>query len=72
MTTQSLRGLDNHGAMHWRGDRNGAVEQSGAPVIDPQRRAGRLGAAERGIFDESPRSPRSTSRSPAWSETARS
>ena len=21
MTTQSLRGLDNHGAMHWRGDR---------------------------------------------------
>ncbi|HEY0132707.1 MAG TPA: hypothetical protein VGB85_01470, partial [Nannocystis sp.] len=23
MTTQSLRGLDNHGVMHWRGDRNG-------------------------------------------------
>lgn len=23
MTTQSLRGLDNHGAMHWRGDRTG-------------------------------------------------
>ena len=23
MTTQSLRGLDNHGPMHWRGDRNG-------------------------------------------------
>jgi DNA-binding beta-propeller fold protein YncE len=22
MTTQSLRGLDNHGPMHWRGDRN--------------------------------------------------
>ncbi|HKV06995.1 MAG TPA: beta-propeller fold lactonase family protein, partial [Thermoanaerobaculia bacterium] len=24
MTTQSLRGLANHGAMHWRGDRTGA------------------------------------------------
>ncbi len=23
MTTQSLRGLDNHGPMHWRGDRTG-------------------------------------------------
>jgi DNA-binding beta-propeller fold protein YncE/mono/diheme cytochrome c family protein len=23
MTTQSLRGMANHGAMHWRGDRNG-------------------------------------------------
>jgi DNA-binding beta-propeller fold protein YncE len=30
MTTQSLRGLDNHGPMHWRGDRNG--EQLGPPV----------------------------------------
>jgi len=23
MTTQSLRGMDNHGSMHWRGDRTG-------------------------------------------------
>ena len=23
MTTQSLRGMDNHGPMHWRGDRTG-------------------------------------------------
>lgn len=30
MTTQSLRGMDNHGPMHWRGDRNG--EGLGAPV----------------------------------------
>jgi DNA-binding beta-propeller fold protein YncE len=30
MTTQSLRGLDNHGPMHWRGDRNG--EQLGPPA----------------------------------------
>jgi len=25
MATQSLRGMDNHGAMHWRGDRNGGA-----------------------------------------------
>src|SRR6185436_19976699 len=24
MTTQSLRGMDNHGSMHWRGDRRGS------------------------------------------------
>jgi DNA-binding beta-propeller fold protein YncE len=34
MTTQSLRGLDNHGAMHWRGDRNGAIQQTGMPFLD--------------------------------------
>ncbi len=34
MTTQSLRGLDNHGSMHWRGDRNGAVKQDGTPFLD--------------------------------------
>jgi len=51
MTTQSLRGMDNHGAMHWRGDRNGAVQQTGAPflsngqpVVSAQPNAG--------IFDE--------------------
>ncbi len=51
MTTQSLRGLDNHGAMHWRGDRNGAIQQTGAPflsggspVVSAQPNAG--------IFDE--------------------
>ena len=31
MTTQSLRGLDNHGAMHWRGDR---LDNS-APSVQP-------------------------------------
>ena len=25
MVTQSLRGMDNHGPMHWRGDRSGAL-----------------------------------------------
>jgi DNA-binding beta-propeller fold protein YncE len=39
MTTQSLRGLANHGAMHWRGDRtNSGV----APSVQP----------ESGAFDE--------------------
>ncbi len=27
MTTQSLRGMDNHGPMHWRGDRTGADDE---------------------------------------------
>jgi len=26
MTTQSLRGMDNHGPMHWRGDRTGGYD----------------------------------------------
>ncbi|PRQ02008.1 beta-propeller fold lactonase family protein [Enhygromyxa salina] len=30
MLTQSLRGLDNHGPMHWRGDRNGVDQQPSA------------------------------------------
>ncbi len=30
MTTQTLRGMDNHGPMHWRGDRSGA--NSGVPT----------------------------------------
>lgn len=39
MTTQSLRGLANHGAMHWHGDRTGAHD---APSRQP----------DRGAFDE--------------------
>jgi len=30
MTTQSLRGMANHGPMHWRGDRNGEGQGSNA------------------------------------------
>lgn len=41
MTTQSLRGLDNHGAMHWRGDRNGGFDPtSGAPLPNVQPNGG--------------------------------
>ena len=29
MTTQSLRGLANHGPMHWRGDRTGGNDPGG-------------------------------------------
>jgi DNA-binding beta-propeller fold protein YncE len=30
MTTQSLRGMANHGPMHWRGDRHGGLEEASA------------------------------------------
>ena len=30
MTTQSLRGMDNHGSMHWRGDRTGGNDEPNA------------------------------------------
>jgi DNA-binding beta-propeller fold protein YncE len=39
MTTQSLRGMANHGPMHWRGDRTGG---NGAPTAQP----------DSGSFDE--------------------
>jgi YVTN family beta-propeller protein len=39
MTTQSLRGMANHGSMHWRGDRTGGND---APSVQPSS----------GIFDE--------------------
>ncbi|MCE9575156.1 MAG: hypothetical protein K8W52_18535 [Deltaproteobacteria bacterium] len=40
MTTQSLRGMANHGPMHWRGDRTGG--SVGAPGAQP----------DTGMFDE--------------------
>jgi hypothetical protein len=40
MTTQSLRGMANHGPMHWRGDRTGAA--AGEPSAQP----------DTGTFDE--------------------
>ncbi len=39
MTSQSLRGMSNHGPMHWRGDRNGGLD---APTAQP----------DSGAFDE--------------------
>jgi len=32
MTTQSLRGMANHGPMHWRGDRSGGNDPGGEPL----------------------------------------
>ncbi len=52
MTTQSLRGLDNHGSMHWRGDRNGAVQQSGLPFLDGSGAPIVSAQPNQGIFDE--------------------
>lgn len=34
MTTQSLRGMANHGAMHWRGDRTGGYFEASAQPDD--------------------------------------
>ena len=52
MTTQSLRGLDNHGSMHWRGDRNGAVQQFGAPFLDGGGHPVVSAQPNGGMFDE--------------------
>ncbi len=52
MTTQSLRGLDNHGPMHWRGDRNGAVQQSGIPFVDGNGYPVASAQPSTGIYDE--------------------
>jgi hypothetical protein len=52
MTTQSLRGLDNHGAMHWRGDRNGAIQQTGVPFLDGSGNPVVSAQPNGGIFDE--------------------
>ena len=52
MTTLSLRGLDNHGAMHWRGDRNGMTQQSGAPFLDANGQPVTNAQPNSGIYDE--------------------
>ncbi len=52
MTTQSLRGLDDHGSMHWRGDRNGAVQQTGLPFLDSAGNPVVSAQPNGGIFDE--------------------
>jgi hypothetical protein len=52
MTTQSLRGMDNHGSMHWRGDRNGAVQQDGTPFLDGSGNPVVSAQPNAGIFDE--------------------
>jgi DNA-binding beta-propeller fold protein YncE len=52
MVTQSLRGLDNAGPMHWRGDRNGAVRQDGTPFLDGGGDPIVSAQPDSGIFDE--------------------
>jgi sugar lactone lactonase YvrE len=52
MTTQSLRGLDNHGPMHWRGDRNGSIQQTGVPFLDGSGNPVVSAQPSSGIFDE--------------------
>ncbi|WP_455205085.1 YncE family protein [Kaarinaea lacus] len=45
MSTQSLRGLANHGAMHWRGDKTGGTTPGDAPETNNAQ-------PDDGIFDE--------------------
>jgi DNA-binding beta-propeller fold protein YncE len=45
MNTQSLRGLSNHGPMHWRGDRTGASDP-GSDIVEPNAQP------DSGAFDE--------------------
>ncbi|HEY1697033.1 MAG TPA: beta-propeller fold lactonase family protein [Polyangiaceae bacterium] len=52
MTTQSLRGLDNQGPMHWRGDRNGSIQQTGVPFLDASGNPVVSAQPNTGIFDE--------------------
>jgi DNA-binding beta-propeller fold protein YncE len=52
MTTQSLRGMDNHGAMHWRGDRNGSTQQNGQPFRDANGVPVTSQQPNSGIYDE--------------------
>jgi DNA-binding beta-propeller fold protein YncE len=52
MTTQSLRGLDNAGPMHWRGDRNGAIQQTGMPFLDGSGNPVASAQPNSGIFNE--------------------
>ncbi len=52
MTTQSLRGMDNHGAMHWRGDRNGAIQQNGTPFLDASGHPVATAQPDSGLFNE--------------------
>ncbi len=65
MTTQTLRGLANHGPMHWRGDRTGGYDPGGDPLDEAAAfmqfnpafenligRSGRLSEAQMRAFTE--------------------
>jgi DNA-binding beta-propeller fold protein YncE len=50
MTTQTLRGLANHGPMHWRGDRSGASAENPAGAFDEQAAFEAFNVAFRGLL----------------------
>ena len=51
MTTQSLRGMANHGPMHWRGDRSGA--NAGGNALDEDAAFKRFNVAFEGLLGRS-------------------
>jgi DNA-binding beta-propeller fold protein YncE len=52
MTTQSLRGMANHGPMHWRGDRSGANDPGG-DALDEDAAFKRFNVAFAGLLGRS-------------------
>src|SRR5262249_13540133 len=54
MVTQSLRGMDNDGSMHWRGDRTGGNDPANATCGEDPNRPGIIASSQPdcGIFDE--------------------
>jgi YVTN family beta-propeller protein len=52
MTTQSLRGMANHGPMHWRGDRSGANNPGGS-ALDEDAAFKRFNVAFEGLLGRS-------------------
>jgi DNA-binding beta-propeller fold protein YncE len=57
MTTQTLRGLANHGPMHWRGDRSGANDPGGSALDENAAFNRFIGAFEGLLGKESPLAP---------------
>ena len=56
MTTQSLRGMANHGPMHWRGDRTGGNDPGG-DALDEARRSSNSTSPSRPGRPRQPSSP---------------
>ena len=50
MTTQSLRGMDNAGPMHWRGDRTGATSGNPNGAFDEPTNFGKFNPAFQGLL----------------------
>ncbi len=67
MVTQSLRGMANHGPMHWRGDRNGNNEAAASAQPDTGLYDERQAFREfNPAFESLSRQPAASSRTARW------